>query len=331
MPLSVRFIALMLVLTLLSPIADAHVPGITEGQVTIVPDAAKSYAWYGILEEGDEVDIYFLTVEEGGEIRLSLSTPDRETAPTLVLTGPGIDSSDPLPGESILPEGQGSIVVPPDPETMASYEPFTPMALYDRAELSVRAPATGEYSVLVSGDEGRYILATGYLEQFSIAEWVLIPVQVLSVRVWQGQPLPLVLLPVIGAVAVGAIWFRKRTDGIRLWPGAWLLAVAGFSYIGSAILILAETILAGLETGPEGSMMVTVFFAALPLVIGGLMVRNAGRLIGPPSWRERGVILLYGILGFAVWAGLIIGPVLAIAAAFMPEAPVCRGNREERV
>jgi hypothetical protein len=149
--------------------------------------------------------------------------------------------------------------------------------------------------------------------------------------VWQGQPLPLVLLPIIGAVAGGAIWFGKRTDGIGLWPGAWLLAVAGFSYIGSAILILAETVLAGLVTGPESAMMVTVFFAALPLIIGGLMVRNSARLTGPPSLGGRGLILLYGILGFVFWAGVIIGPVLAIAAACMPETPLCRGNREKVV
>ena len=330
MPRSVRFIALLLLFTLLAPIGSAHVPGIAGGQLTVVPDAAKSYAWYGILEDGDERDIYLLTVEEGGEIRLALSTPERETAPVLALTGPGIDSADPLPGGIVLPDGQGSIVIPADRQAVASYEPFTPMALYERASLSIRAPVTGEYPVLVSGDEGRYTLATGYLEEFSIAEWVLIPVQVLSVRIWQGQPLPLVLLPVIGSVAAGIIWFRKRTDGIRHWPGAWLLAVAGFSYIGSGILIIAEMLLAGMVTGPDGTMIITVFFAALPLVIGYLMVRNAGRLTGPPSLRDRGVILLYGIVGFVFWAGVIIGPVLAIAAACMPEMPLCRSHREKR-
>ena len=330
MHLFIRCILLMLTLCLLSAIGSAHVPEIAGGQVTVVPDAAKSYAWYGILEDGDDVNIYLLTVEEGGDIRISLSTPDRETAPALALTGPGIDGAAPLPGGIVLPKGQGSIVIPADRQAVASYEPFTPMALYERASLSIRAPVAGEYPVLVSGDEGRYTLATGYLEEFSIAEWVLVPVQVLSVRIWQGQPLPLVLLPVIGSVAAGIIWFRKRTDGIRLWPGAWLLAVAGFSYIGSAILIIAEMILAGMVTGPDGAMIVTVFFAALPLVIGYLMVRNAGRLIGPPSLRDRGVILLYGILGFVFWAGVIIGPMLAIAAACMPECPVCRSNREKR-
>jgi hypothetical protein len=65
MPLPVRCIALMLALCLLSVIGSAHVPEIPPGQVTVVPDAAKSYAWYGILEDSDEEDIYLLTVEEG--------------------------------------------------------------------------------------------------------------------------------------------------------------------------------------------------------------------------------------------------------------------------
>jgi hypothetical protein len=119
-------------------------------------------------------------------------------------------------------------------------------------------------------------------------------------------------------------------EGIRHWPGAWLLAVAGFSYIGSGILIIAEMLRAGMVTGPDGTMIITVFFAALPLVIGYLMVRNAGRLTGPPSLQDRGVILLYGIIGFVVWAGVIIGPVLAVAAACMQETPVCRSNPEKR-
>jgi uncharacterized RDD family membrane protein YckC len=33
--------------------AGAHVPGIAAGQVTEVPDAAKSFAWYGTLEDTD--------------------------------------------------------------------------------------------------------------------------------------------------------------------------------------------------------------------------------------------------------------------------------------
>ncbi len=322
---------LLVICCILASSASAHVPEIAPGQITVVPDAAKSYAWYGTLEDSEETDFYLLTIEEGEEIRLHLSAPDQETAPTLVLTGPGIEDAGQLRDTTLLPGGEGMIVIPPDRQAPASYEPFTPMALYDRADLSLKAPSSGEYSAQVRGDAGRYILATGYLEEFSIAEWVLVPVQVLAVRVWQGQPLALVLLPILVPVAGGALWFRKRTAGVRLWPGAWLLVLAGFSYIGSAILIVAEMILAGMATGPEGSMVVTVFFAAIPLALGGLMVRTAGRLTGPPSPGGRGLVFLYGILGFVFWAGVIIGPVLAVAAACLPECPECRNERDNNV
>jgi hypothetical protein len=134
---------------------------ITPGEVTAVPDAARSYAWYGTLGYPQETDRYLLTIAEGDEIRLSLATPDPETAPALMLTGFGIPGIGTLPGEILLPEGHGYIAVMPDQGTPATYEPFTPMALYERATLSLPAPAGGDYTVLISGDRGRYLLATG--------------------------------------------------------------------------------------------------------------------------------------------------------------------------
>jgi hypothetical protein len=35
--------------------------------------------------------------------------------------------------------------------------------------------------------------------------------------------------------------------------------------------------------------------------------------------QNRGFLVLIGMLGLVFWAGLIIGPVLAIGAAFLPE------------
>jgi hypothetical protein len=172
---------------------------------------------------------------------------------------------------------------------------------------------------VVFGNTGRYVLATGYLEEFSIAEWVMVPIQVLSIRIWQGQPLALVLFPILGTVAAGMYWFWKKKSPFLPAPGAWLLATAGFTYIGSGVLVFAEMVVAGLVTGLVASMVVTVLFAALPILLGVLMVRKAFFLIQAPSWRDRGLVMLYGILGFIFWAGAIIGPVLAIAAAFMPE------------
>jgi hypothetical protein len=217
----------------------------------------------------------------GGNISLGLSTPGPGASPELALLGPGISERDPLPEFIVIPEGYGSIIVPVDQAPSASYEPFTPMALYERAGYTRGAPESGEYQVAVFGNAGRYVLATGYLEEFSIAEWVMVPVQVLSIRAWQGQPLALVLLPILGSVILGMYWFSKQAVPARSDPGAWLLAIAGFAYFGSGVLVLAEMVAAGLVTGLVASMAVTMFFATIPILLGVLMVRKALSL--PPN------------------------------------------------
>jgi hypothetical protein len=195
--------------------------------------------------------------------------------------------------------------------------------MYDISNFSITAPAGGEYTIMVFGDEGRYILATGFLEEFSLTEWVLIPVSVLTIRAWQGQSLLANLLPIIGAVLIGAWWFRKRISSPS-WPGVWLLAIAGFAYIGSGILVIAQIFIAGLLTGPVPSMLLTLLFAAIPIILGVILVRIAVQAGPSPSYRERGIMAVLGILGLLFWAGLILGPVLAITAALLPG----RGNSE---
>jgi hypothetical protein len=316
------FIVLLGILLVLP--SGAHAPGIATGDVTVVPDAEKSYAWYGFLEDKDDIDQYLITAEAGTEIRLSTSSPDQGNAPPFAVIGPGIITQDPLPPAISLPEGYGSIVIPvPDSSDPPSYEPFTPMAMYEGASYSFPAPAAGEYTVAVFGKEGRYILATGFLEEFSLTEWVLIPVSVLSIRIWQGQSLFANLLPLLGAVLIGAWWFRKQISS-PFWPGVWLLAIAGFAYIGSGILVVGQMFIAGLLTGPVPSMMLTALFAAIPILLGLVLVRIAVRTGPSPSHRDRGIMAVLGILGLIFWAGLIFGPVLAVAASLLPGS----GNSE---
>jgi hypothetical protein len=313
-------IILIILIALLSNPSMAHSPKISTGDVVIVPDAETSYAWYGLLGGPDETDLYRISAEEGTELRISTSSPDPGTAPPFAVIGPGITTMDLLPPGTSIPEGYGSIVVPvPDIRQPPSYEPFTPMALYEGASLSLPAPASGDYTVAVSGTEGRYILATGFLEAFTLAEWVLIPVMILSVRAWQGQSLVANLLPMIGAILIGAWWFHKRIPPAS-WPWAWLPAVAGFAFIGSGILVIIQMVLAGLRTGPVPSMLLTLLFAAIPVILGVLLVRIAAQTDSSPLYRERAAMAILGILGLVFWAGLIVGPILAIAASVMPGA-----------
>ena len=120
---------LLMVIVLVLP-AGAHVPGVTKGDVVIVPDAEKSYAWYGSLADADEADQYRIMAEVGTEIRLSLSTPESGVTPSAALIGPGITGQAPLPGFIQVPEGQGSVLITAGNDPEISYEPFTPMAMY---------------------------------------------------------------------------------------------------------------------------------------------------------------------------------------------------------
>jgi len=308
---------ILLVVMLLVLPAGAHVPEVANGDVVIVPDAEKSYAWYGSLADADEIDQYLITAAAGTAIRLSLSSPDSGVTLSAALIGPGITGQAPLPGFIPVPEGQGSVLITAGNEPPLSYEPFTPMALYEISSFSISAPAGGDYTLVVFGDEGRYILATGYLEEFSLAEWVSIPVSVLGVRIWQGQSLFLNLVPILGTVLVGAWWFfRKKT--VREWMGTWLLAIAGFACIGSGILVFLQMVNAGMLTGLVASMTLTAFFAAIPLLLGVFLVSIAEKTGPSPSYRDRGVMAVLGILGLVFWAGLIAGPVLAIVASLLP-------------
>ena len=71
-PVCILLLGILLVLP-----SGAHAPGIATGDVIVVPDAEKSYAWYGFLDDADETDQYLITAEAGTEIRLStLHSPD---------------------------------------------------------------------------------------------------------------------------------------------------------------------------------------------------------------------------------------------------------------
>ena len=88
------------------------------------------------------------------------------------------------------------------------YEHFTGTEYWIRQELTLAAPATGNYSIIVyenTGREGKYILATGKKERFSLAEIVGLPSVRIKVRKFMG----------------------KSVAGDYLFWGAILAAVAG--------------------------------------------------------------------------------------------------------
>jgi hypothetical protein len=306
--------------------AAAHVPMIPAGGLgvaaaIIVPDSAKSYAWYGTIDQPDKMAYYRLEFAQGDEMFFSLSTPDPGCHPVLSLLTPANRTGEVNPPGIDVPPGYEVVGVPGAIPVQASYEPFSPMAMYEISSLDGHAPAGGVYYAVVSAPEaGRYILATGYLEEFTAAEWLGIPVELARVRIWQGQSPFLLIGPyVLGFLLMGLLVAGRgksawRDLGISRWSGL----IAGALYAGSGLLVLAEMGIALSVTGWDPGAGLTLVFAVIPLVLGAVAFRLSLR--AEEAWRlsQRIGMLAIAGLGFAFWAGMLVGPALAVLSATAP-------------
>ncbi len=298
----------------------AHVPVLPgEGRsfetAVRVPDAAKSFALYGDLAGPGEADYYRLELAAGDELRASVSTPDPAPfAPAFVLIGPGIEGSD-APAGIAVPPGMGGLVIAASRPPRADLEPFTPMALYETASYRATVNITGPVWVLVTADSGgRYVLGTGYLEEFSPIEWLTVPVDRLRIHLWQGQSPLLVLGPLAAVVVVGGLLLALRR---HLGIASLLAALAGLIFLGSGLGLLVETGIALLSAEPNATAVVPVALGLIAFALGGVVVRAALR---PGGFRttDRAVLAAVAVAGLILWAGVVVGPVLALVAALFP-------------
>ena len=321
-PVILLLVALLL-LFLAAP-GGAHAPVVPgeDSHVVTVTDPLKSWAFYGMLHGTGEPDMYRFTMHSGDRLVVSLQVVDAlGPVPVLVITGPGLPSQG-IPPEGVeIPPGSSAVVIRGVRPAEPSYEPFAPGAAYPVAELDTVVTADGEYRVAVVGTGGEipYVLAIGYLEEFSAAEWVMVPVTVLQSRIVQGQPLPILLSPFFAMLILGALLFLYRDHYRRLHsPAGIAAAVAGIMTLGSAVGILVQMSWALAATGPEATALVTCIFIVLAAIPGILCMRIA--LSSSVSWttRERVTLVVAGILALVVWSGFLVGPILAVLAAVLP-------------
>jgi hypothetical protein len=189
------------------------------------------------------------------------------------------------------------------------------------ASLDTTVTADGEYRVAVvgPGEETSYGLAIGYLEEFSPAEWVMVPVTVLQSRIVQGQALPILLSPFFAMILLGALLFLNRDHYRRFRsPAGIAAAAAGVVMLGSAAGTLVQMSWALAATGPEATAVITFVLIILAAIPGFLCLRIA--LAPSPSWRtgERLTLVAVGLLALVVWSGFLVGPILAVLAAVLP-------------
>jgi hypothetical protein len=328
------------VLTLLSVLIPvvAHVPEFAGGNedlesATVIENPAKSWAIYGELQDGGKVNYFRMNLKEGDRILLSLlvTTDPAEDgfAPSFAVMGPGFDHEDEDDHDHVLPhfvqypDNYEIITVEGEREPEATYEGFTPSSFYTVGEISMHAPQAGVYYVAVFHGSlgGRYSLIVGYLESFSITEWVMVPVDVLSIYRWEGQALVVILTPMIATVSIGLLLLirKSRKTRRRLNYLIWIMVLAGLTFIGSGISMFYQIIFNFTRVPVTGDAIITVLLAIFPILLGVGQIRNA---FGSKDKIDRGTragSAVIGIMGFLVWAGIIVGPSLAIAASMLPQ------------
>lgn len=323
----------LLVISLLVLPACAHAP-LNPGEsgdlatAVLITQPEKSYVIYGHLHEPGEIAYYRFDMAEGQTLHAALLVNSRSTtAPDLIVMGPGIPSSG-IPPETLqISPGSGVVVMDGRLPEHPGYEPFSPSALYPVASYTTVVPAMGTYYAVVvtSVGEQDYSFAPGFREEFTASEWLLVPVSVIGIHEWEGQSPFIVLAPCGAVVLIGiALLLRQqRRTGISRSPFGWCAITAGLLYLGGASVTFTQMVRALGITGWDNSAVLTLLFIIIPVVLGIAAIRTGFAAGHPVQLKERVIVAVVGVLGLVFWAGLIIGPVIAFAAA------VVRGGTQQ--
>jgi hypothetical protein len=142
----------------------------------------------------------------------------------------------------------------------------------------------------------------------------------MTIYQWEGQSLALILTPMIATLIIGLviIKLRYKKQGNLTNPMAWLGAIAGLTFIGTGATTLYQLLAASTYVKLGAEAIITIIFIIVPLAFGLFTLRLSVRVSDNANVKKR---LYYVILGFGalfMWAGLIIGPVLAVVASVMP-------------
>lgn len=280
----------LLLLAGLGGVAVGHVPELGGGDVTVVEDPTVSRVFYRSLDAGGT---HRYRLRDGGAdaIHVGLMTPQpRGKPPTARVTGRGLDAT--LEGTAEKP----------------AFEPFAPDVLYKVDAFDATLPeGDGAVTVEVSG-EGPYALVVGRAERFTATEWVGTGIAVPRTRLWADRWW--LLLPGGAAAAGAGVWLRRRGVAGRR---RWLAGLGGALALGSAAHTAAALGWAATVVSPGIAATVAGGVAALQVAVGGGLLRLATAESPDSRWRLASAGL--GIAAAAVWAGAVVGPVLAVLAA----------------
>jgi hypothetical protein len=296
---------------------------------TLVQDPSKSWAIYTHLEEST-VQYYALDLKAGDRLYLNLIVPTHEEGsgflPTMAILGPFPDRNGSLPSSVQIPPGYGWKEINSTFPDQATYEAFSPSAFLNLAVFDENVASDGRYYVAVFQEpglqplHGDYGLAVGYVESFTISEFILIPISLLNVYQWEGQSLFQVFAPVAAVFLIGVIGlylWRKEELAQMEWAHR-LTLFSGLLFLGTATNTMIQMLIAISQTGLVLEVSVTLLFIVAPLLLGWLCLRNALGGRSSLTRRRRIEMFFIGLIGLFVWGGFIIGPIVGMLSSCIP-------------
>jgi hypothetical protein len=148
---------------------------------------------------------------------------------------------------------------------------------------------------------------------------VRVPIDQITIYQWGGQSLALILAPMASTVVIGVvvmIWWRTNRNSPKTLFGL-VGAIAGFFFLGSGASMLFQMIFNVMRTSLTPEIGITLVFAVLPVMLGIFALRTAVRNEERVAIQKKLVMLVIGVLALFLWAGLLIGPALAIIASLL--------------
>lgn len=317
----------MAALALFASFVYAHTPLEAEGggsieSAQIIPTPSKSWTLYEELHEPGGPHYYRVDLGEGERLVVSLFVPVGEASsftPSLAVMGPDIFGGE-VPEALEVPEGYGVEFIEGNRSRGPEYEPFTPASYIYLAEYRHEpgGPETYYFAVIEPEEGGRYGLAVGYVEEFTALEWVMVPVDVFGIKLWEGQSPFLVFGPLVAVVAVG-VWYINGRETIKGAP-MWLGLGASMLYVGTAVNMFTQMVLALAASGFSSGSLLTSIFISVQLGLGYAFLQKTLRDRRKRDTKNRLIVVGYGALGLLVWAGVLVGPALLLASAVIPDS-----------
>jgi len=221
-----------------------------------------------------------------------------------------------------VPEGSSVLVEEGKQPAQATYEGFAPSSFNRLAGVQLNAPASGTYYIVVydPSSGGHYGLAIGNRETYTPLEYISIPISLITVYQWEGQRVVQIFAPLALTVVIGlvlTIWSSMRRKSAYA-PVQWVAALAGLLFLGSGVSKFYQMLFTLTQTPVTPQITVTLILALVPIILGLLTLRIALVSGGTLTGRTRVYFFILGLVALFAWAGLLVGPALAVIASLLP-------------